>query len=220
MSAGRDDGDARGDGDRSAAPGPDDPPARRDLDDGLRFVHVLGMQTKLDGADGRARLEALIDALVARGVIAPEELEARLARTREAEGQRQAAQAAVQVAPTVDKYALTDLPVIDCADRIPLCKARCCRLSFPLSFQDLDEGVVRWNYHRPYQIRQRADGYCVHNDAASHRCDVHAHRPAVCRTYDCRTDPRIWVDFEQRIPAPDDAILIRLRRKDEPPPQR
>jgi hypothetical protein len=29
----------------------------------------------------------------------------------------------------------------------------------------------------------------------------------VCRSYDCRTDKRIWIDFENRIPAPwpDDA---------------
>lgn len=63
--------------------------------------------------------------------------------------------------------------------------------------------MVRWDYGQPYLIRQRAsDGYCVHNDPQSHGCTVHAHRPRVCRGYDCRQDKRIWIDYEQRIPAP------------------
>jgi Fe-S-cluster containining protein len=94
-------------------------------------------------------------------------------------------------------------PDIPCAELIPLCGARCCVLSFALSTEDLDEGVIRWDYGQPYLIRQRAsDGYCVHNDPDGHGCTVHAARPRVCRMYDCRKDNRIWIDYEQRIPAP------------------
>lgn len=101
-----------------------------------------------------------------------------------------------------DKYA-TPGPDIPCAELLPLCKARCCRLSFALSTADLDEGIIRWDYGQPYLIRQRAtDGYCVHNDPSTHFCTVHEARPRVCRTYDCRKDDRVWVDYEQRIPAP------------------
>ena len=90
-----------------------------------------------------------------------------------------------------------------CAELMPLCKARCCTLSFALSTQDLDEGVIRWDYGQPYLIRQRAsDRYCVHNDPATHACTVHAFRPRVCRSYDCRGDERIWLDYEKRILAP------------------
>lgn len=97
----------------------------------------------------------------------------------------------------------TESPPIPCAELIPLCQARCCTLSFALSTEDLDEGVIRWDYGQPYLIRQRAsDGYCVHNDPDSRGCTVHAHRPRVCRSYDCRTDRRVWSDYEQRIPAP------------------
>jgi len=100
------------------------------------------------------------------------------------------------------KYETTS-PMIPCAELIPLCGARCCTLSFALSTEDLDEGVIRWDYGQPYLIRQRAsDGYCVHNDPDSHGCTVHQHRPRVCRGYDCRKDKRIWIDYEQRIPAP------------------
>src|SRR5262249_18308276 len=57
---------------------------------------------------------------------------------------------------------------IPCAELMHLCGARCCRFSFGLSTEDLDEGVIRWDYGQPYLIRQRAsDGFCVHNDPES-----------------------------------------------------
>jgi Fe-S-cluster containining protein len=105
---------------------------------------------------------------------------------------------------TEDKYALTDIPEIDCAARFPLCRARCCGFGFALSFQDLNERIVEWDYGMPYHIRQGEHGFCVHCDRASGRCTVYAHRPAVCRNYDCRNDARIWKDFEARIPAEPD----------------
>ena len=78
---------------------------------------------------------------------------------------------------------------------------------FPLSTADLDEGVIRWDYGRPYMIRQRAsDGFCVHNDPASHGCTVHTQRPSTCRRYDCRNDTRVWIDYDKRIPAPEDHL--------------
>ncbi len=83
-----------------------------------------------------------------------------------------------------------------------LCKARCCTFGFPLSFQDLDERIVKWNYEHPYKNRQRPeDGYCVHNSCDDKGCEIYDHRPSVCRTYDCREDTRIWIDFEGRVPA-------------------
>ena len=100
-----------------------------------------------------------------------------------------------------DKYAVNG-PDVSCMELLPICKAACCKLQFPLSTRDLDEGIIRWDYGRPYMIRQRAsDGYCVHNDPNTRGCGVYSHRPAICRTYDCREDKRIWIDFEKRIPA-------------------
>jgi Fe-S-cluster containining protein len=97
----------------------------------------------------------------------------------------------------------TESPPIPCAELIPLCNARCCGFSFSLSTEDLDEGVIRWDYGQPYLIRQRAsDRYCVHNDPDTRACTVHRFRPRICRSYDCRKDPRVWIDYEQRIPAP------------------
>jgi hypothetical protein len=97
---------------------------------------------------------------------------------------------------------------IPCAELIPLCGGRCCTYTFALSTKELDEGVIRWDYGRPYIIRQRAsDGFCVHNDPVTRGCEVHTRRPAVCRGYDCRSDRRVWIDYEKRIPQPLDAPL-------------
>ncbi len=101
-----------------------------------------------------------------------------------------------------DKYT-TEPAHVPCDELIHLCHGRCCRLTFSLSTQDLDERVIRWDYGQPYLIRQRkSDGYCVHSDPMSRACTVHAQRPRTCRAYDCRNDKRIWTDFENKIPAP------------------
>jgi Fe-S-cluster containining protein len=185
-------------------PHPPDP-IRADLDAALRHLHFMGMQTKHDMVDLTSKLYAIIEELIAGGQIDLRRFEARQQRLREKEEARMAERVHVQVADPIDKYALEDLPVIDCAARLPLCKARCCKLLFPLSFQDLDERIVLWDYANPYRIRQRTDGYCVHWQADNGCCNVYAQRPVACRTYDCRNDKRIWLDFEQRIPAPDQA---------------
>jgi Putative zinc- or iron-chelating domain len=112
-------------------------------------------------------------------------------------------------AATQDKYELdTSETSPPCDELMHLCGARCCTMVFPLSTADLDEGVIRWDYGQPYMIRQRAsDGFCVHNDPTSHGCTVHAQRPATCRTYDCRDDKRVWLDYAQRIPAPTSHLM-------------
>jgi hypothetical protein len=102
----------------------------------------------------------------------------------------------------VDKYSVTDLPVIDCANRIAFCKAACCRLNVILTPQDLDEGIIVWDREHPYLNVQHADGYCSHFEHGTCGCTVYAHRPLTCRMYDCRRDPRVWIDFEKRIPNP------------------
>jgi Fe-S-cluster containining protein len=108
----------------------------------------------------------------------------------------------VRLAVLGDKYTDEETAEIDCAARIHLCQARCCSFHFYLTKQDLDEGVARWDYGNPYWIKHGEDGYCTHCDPDSRACAIHAHRPHVCRKYDCRNDKRIWIDFEARIPAP------------------
>jgi hypothetical protein len=110
--------------------------------------------------------------------------------------------AGVELRANEDKYALNDLPEIDCDARLPLCHARCCRLSFALTPQDVEEGVVRWAADRPYRIAHTPGGCCVHQ-AGERGCEIYEHRPGVCRRYDCRQDARIWIDYDRRIPVPE-----------------
>ncbi len=185
-------------------------PDRAELEDGLRFLHTMAMQSKMDLVGANTRLLALIEELVSGGALDLSAFEKRRMVIAEREARRMTTEGHVRVMleSTPDKYKLSDLPDIDCDARIPLCKARCCSLSFALSHQDLDEKVVQWDYARPYHIRQRDDGYCCHNDPGGRGCQIYDHRPAICRSYDCRNDGRIWKDFEQRIPAdpPPEAI--------------
>lgn len=86
---------------------------------------------------------------------------------------------------------------VDCASRMHVCKAVCCRLSFALTAGEVESGSLKWDLGFPYLIRQEADGDCSHHDRQTGRCGVYANRPGVCRRYTCRDDPRIWKDFDQ-----------------------
>jgi len=115
----------------------------------------------------------------------------------------------------VDKYLIGAGTPVPCEELIPICKARCCRLRPHLSRQDVAEGVLVWDRDLPYALAQVDDGFCVHSAPDSRRCTVYEQRPAICRTYDCREDGRVWQDFEKRIPAPEDRIpnLVQIRRR-------
>lgn len=111
-----------------------------------------------------------------------------------------------------DKYAFDGSVDIDCDRRVHLCKASCCRMSFALSEQDVEEGVVKWDLGRPYLIAQDSEGYCRHLDRDSYHCTVRECRPLPCRGYDCRNDKRVWLDFDQRIINPELEQLFRQSR--------
>jgi Fe-S-cluster containining protein len=181
---------------------PDEPPPRSDLDLGLQFVHLLAMQNRFDTVQALGAVFALIEELAAKGMLDLRSLDERRQRATVREAERANEDANVKLSAVEDKYALKDLPEIDCASLIPICQARCCTMGVTLSRQDLDERIVRWEYAQPYQIRRRRDQYCCHNEEATRSCQVHEHRPAACRVYDCRKDKRIWLDFEKRILAP------------------
>jgi Fe-S-cluster containining protein len=85
---------------------------------------------------------------------------------------------------------------VNCAERMHICHAVCCKLSFALTPGEVDAGKVKWDLGFPYFIRHGTNSYCTHNDTATGRCTVYADRPGVCRRYSCANDPRIWTDFE------------------------
>jgi hypothetical protein len=172
---------------------------RTDFERALRSLHL----SDIDLREMLLRLAAQVVALTeASGVSVDEAAAAALERIR-ANDARTGGRVWLET-ELENKYDVTGATP-PCDELMPICHARCCKLSFPLSTADLDEGVIRWDYGQPYRIRQRAsDGYCVHNDPESRGCSVHAQRPATCRRYDCRNDSRIWLDYARRVPAPPD----------------
>jgi Fe-S-cluster containining protein len=178
---------------------------RQEIVEGLRYVHhQLGANTG-KALETSSFLYALIELLMQKGLFTEQELNAQKVDVakRLVEKFRQQGMGAVFQDPEQDKYACPEQEVtIDCENRLPFCKAACCRLNFALSRQDIDEGIVKWDLGRPYMIAQDADGYCRHLDRQACRCTVYANRPVPCRAYDCRKDKRIWADFDKRIINP------------------
>jgi Fe-S-cluster containining protein len=145
-------------------------------------------------------LMALVELLVEIGLIDQNELEQRrseiavnLRRSFVARGMTVAVHES-----GFSKYALIDAVKIDCDDRLHLCRAACCRLSFALSREDLDEGALRWDFRAPYMVARGENGYCAHIDRRSCRCTAYDQRPVTCRGYDCSSDDRIWRNFEKK----------------------
>lgn len=206
--------------DASAPARAETPPTRADttplseaaLDAGLRFLHVMEVQGRVEQRYAAVEISALVDLLIGKGVISSRELEDRRERARKEQEAREEKQAFPRLGPPQDKYQV-ESPPIPCEDNLALCKGACCRLVFHLSMQDLDEGVVRWKYDEPYRIRHDADGYCTHwRRGPGGGCEVYAQRPAVCRSYDCRKDARIWVDYDRREPSELVRKLLPLAR--------
>jgi Fe-S-cluster containining protein len=177
---------------------------RAEAAEGLLYCH-----SRLN-AEGSKLLEScsflygLVELLVEKNMIALPELEARK-RTVAERLMNQFLERGMGVAlqkEEENKYEFTGTVELDCENRIELCHAACCRMSFALSRQDVEEGIVKWDLGRPYLIAQDAEGYCRHLERESCQCTVREHRPLACRAFDCRNDKRIWADFKKRIINP------------------
>ena len=147
-----------------------------------------------DSDEASRRFEWLLDALILRGQL-PDSFR-RLAKKIQADRGIK-----LRLSMIDDKYSV-DSPDIDCASRIPLCGARCCSFDVALSRQDLVERKLPFVIERPYELpRDPVTKRCACMDDAG-ACTAYDYRPATCRTYDCREDRRVWIDFDARIPAP------------------
>ena len=103
--------------------------------------------------------------------------------------------------------------ILNCAERVHLCKAVCCKLNFTLTPGEVRSGKVKWDRRFPYLIAHGEDGYCAHLDHGK-GCNIFEDRPALCRRFDCRTDGRVWKDFEGMVPNAEwiDGIVASSQR--------
>ena len=178
---------------------------RRAVAEGLLYTHSrLNADTKKT-LETASFLYALIELLSEKGLIAVEELDARkeVVARRLLQRFRGDGGGVMLQDPEYDKYTFDQEVEIDCASRIELCRAACCRLPFALSKQDIREGIVHWDLGQPYLIAHDGNGTCGHLDPTTQVCTIWQHRPVPCRAFDCRQDERIWLDFENRIANPD-----------------
>jgi Fe-S-cluster containining protein len=161
--------------------------------------------------DAEELLVSLVRALTARGLVSEDELGVAVSAAdtvqeplTEVEDDAGPVTHAINwptIALRVDDAGAGDTPevLVDCEARMPVCRAVCCKLKFPLSADEVDDGVVKWDIGHPYIIRQESDGFCTHNDTSTGGCGVYAGRPAVCRRYSCAGDTRIWKDFDAMV---------------------
>jgi Fe-S-cluster containining protein len=150
-------------------------------------------------AELQAILLGLVDRLVALGVVGVDEL---VAAARQVEAEVAARGEGLDHLVTLREDppdAPTEDVEADCAARMPICRAICCKLSVPLSAPEVQSGRLRWDLGHPYRLRQEGDGRCTHQDRESGWCGAYEDRPRPCRTYTCATDGRIWKDFAARV---------------------
>jgi hypothetical protein len=178
---------------------------RQEFTGGLLYCHDRANANTSKTLETAAFAYASIELLIEKGLLTEAEVNERKNKVvdRLAEKFRDEAMGVFLQKPEIDKYQFPGAPPIDCENRIPLCKAACCRLRVALSRQDLEEGVVKWDLAHPYLIARGSDGYCSHLQGGSCQCGIYEKRPVPCRGYDCRKDKRIWSDFENRVVSPE-----------------
>ena len=174
---------------------------RREIAEGLLYTHSRANSNTAKLLEVSSFAYAAIELLAEKGLIDIEVLDRKKKEVadRLVEKFRQEGIGAAYQDPEHDKYTFEKSVEIDCESRLPVCKAACCRLRFALSHQDVEEGIVQWEFAHPYFIAQGEDGYCNHLDRSCMNCTIHDNRPVPCRAYDCRNDKRIWANFDERI---------------------
>jgi Fe-S-cluster containining protein len=177
---------------------------RDELDEQVRrgglFAQAVASRQIARSNQTEAAIYGLIDLLIGKGALTSDEVAAAIEQTG-TEMREAGREAHLDVIIREDGEVPT-IPAeeIDCAARIPYCKAVCCRLRWPLTLEEVESGPVKWDLGRPFFNRHGAHGYCHCFDTESHGCTIYDQRPQPCRGYSCVGDDRIWLDFDNMVP--------------------
>lgn len=164
------------------------------------FTHTVVSRTDERVHAMEAVLYGVVDVLIETGLVAQADVLRSAARVRQ-EMDDKGETVGPGIALRIDGEG-DDAPAfvpVNCAERLHICKAACCRLHFALSAGEVESGAIRWDLGAPYHIRQTATGCCHHLDPAGGGCSIYENRPGVCRRYSCAKDDRIWTDFDNMI---------------------
>jgi Fe-S-cluster containining protein len=179
----------------------------KDTAKGLLYSHTRINANTVKTLEATSFLYALVELLNEKGLISIGELDER---------KKQVAERLVKTFvksgiglmyqdPEEDKYTFEHEANVDCLSRLHICKSICCKFPFALSKQDVEEGIIRWEFGRPYLIAHNPDGYCSHIDRKTYKCTVRDHRPVPCRGFDCRDNEKwhVWLDYDNKILNPE-----------------
>lgn len=171
----------------------------RQTEKGNLFTHTVLTNQIVRQNESDAFLFGLIDYLTQKGVVIPDDLEKYIFSVKnEAIDKKENAKLGVAIRVDAEDEATQFIPV-NCEERLPICKAVCCKLSFALSIKEIEEGEIKWELGKPYHIRHQSNGYCCHLKNEDNKCSIYEKHPSVCKKYSCANDKRIWVDFDKII---------------------
>ncbi len=168
----------------------------RQVERGSLFLHSALSKHSARINEIESFLYSVIDMLAQKGIAPPVELTKVVEKVRQEmidKGEMSNPGLALRVDAEDDS---TFIP-FNCNERIPICKAVCCKLIFALSAEEIESGKIRWDLGMPYTIRQGKSCYCSHINPEDKQCTIYEHRPSVCKKYSCANDKRIWNDFEK-----------------------
>lgn len=177
------------------------------LSSGLLYTHSRITYNTQKTLEASSFLYALVELLDEKGVLSIEELDQRKKQVagRLIEKFEERRIGLMYQDPEEDKYASDKSADVDCGSRLHVCESLCCKLPFALSRQDVEEGIIRWEFGRPYLIAHDNNGYCVHLDGKTRQCAEYDHRPLPCRIFNCRNNDKwpVWKDYDKAIINPE-----------------
>ncbi|MGB3695720.1 MAG: YkgJ family cysteine cluster protein [Spirulinaceae cyanobacterium] len=167
------------------------------VEKGNLFAHTVLTEQILRFNESESFIYGLIDYLIQKGIVQSDELKAVVESVRQEIIEKEELATlgvSIRVDSEEDEQQTT---VVNCEERLPICKAVCCRLRFALSVEEIETGKMKWELGKPYYNRHHQHGYCHQMDLEKKCCQIYENRPSVCRKYSCANDKRIWKDFEK-----------------------
>jgi len=188
-----------------------------ELSSGLFYTHTrINFNTKKT-LEAASFLYALIELLEEKGIISIKELDERKMKVAERLVKKfvESGIGFMYQDPEYDKYNFKHETNVDCKSRLHICEAICCRFPFALSRQDMEEGIVRWDFGKPYLIARGDDGYCVHLNRETYQCTIYENRPVPCRGFDCKDNEKwkVWLDYNKKTINPE--LIEKINRNGE-----
>jgi Fe-S-cluster containining protein len=157
--------------------------------------HARGMQVEFEQA---VIVQTVLHVLMLKGLITREELDQVYPQMQQMMAQLRAqqltgprlSQGLESLRPPVD---------LDCAAHMDDCGTACCTsFSVVLTPEEAASNKYLWDLAFPYRLLVDEAGTCVYLDRNTRRCTIWNDRPSACRTFDCRTDDRIWSSYQGR----------------------